>query len=333
MQEYFPLIWLGIIGFGVFMYVLLDGFVLGIGILSRFANDESERDIMMNSVAPVWDGNETWLVMGGAGLMAAFPTVYAAMLPALYLPLTLMLIALIFRGVAFEFRFKANRKAGWNLAFNGGSIIASFCQGITLGAIVQGVNVVAGQYAGGAFDWLTPFSIMTGVALIFGYALLGSSWLVLKSEGLLQHQAYRWTNRLLLAVIGFMGLVSLWVPFLGLAYAERWFAWPNTLYLAPIPIMVAGVSWALYRAVHRRAELQPFLYALAMFALGYAGLAISIWPHILPPDLTLWNAASPPETQGFLLIGMAFLLPFILFYTAYSYWVFRGKMTAEGGYH
>jgi len=333
MAEYYPLIWLGIIGFGVFMYVFLDGFVLGIGILSRFAKGETERDIMMNSVAPVWDGNETWLVMGGAGLMAAFPPVYAAMLPALYLPLSLMLIALIFRGVAFEFRFKAQRKAGWNLAFNGGSIVATFCQGITLGAIVQGVAVVDGQYAGGAFDWLTPFSIMTGIALIFGYALLGSSWLVLKSEGALQEQAYRWTTRLLIAVIGFMGLVSLWVPFLDLAYAERWFSWPNILYLLPIPLIVALVSWALFRAVKRRNDSLPFIYTLATFALGYVGLAISIWPHILPPDLTVWNAASPPETQGFLLIGMSVLLPFILFYTAYSYWVFRGKMTADAGYH
>lgn len=333
MQELLPLIWLGIIGFGVFMYVLLDGFVLGIGILSRFAGSEPERSIMMNSVAPVWDGNETWLVMGGAGLLAAFPPVYASMLTALYLPLTLMLIALIFRGVAFEFRFKAKRKAGWNLAFNGGSIVASFCQGVTLGAIVQGINVVNGQYVGGAFDWLTPFSLMTGVALVFGYALLGSSWLILKSEGPLQTQAYAWTTRLLVAVIGFMGLVSLWVPFLDLTYAERWFGWPNLLLLSPLPLLVAGVAFALYRAVRQRAHLQPFVYSLAMFGLGYAGLAISIWPHILPPHLTVWNAASPPETQGFLLIGVAMLLPFILFYTAYSYWVFRGKITSDSGYH
>ncbi|MES1945029.1 Cytochrome bd ubiquinol oxidase, subunit II (cydB) [Salinisphaera sp. PC39] len=333
MLELMPLLWFAVIGFGVFMYVFLDGFVLGIGILSRLARDEGERDVMMNSVAPVWDGNETWLVLGGAGLLAAFPPVYSAMLPALYLPLSLMLIALIFRGVAFEFRFKARRKAGWNAAFNYGSIVATFCQGLTLGAIVQGIEVRGGQYVGGSFDWLSPFSVMTGIALVAGYALLGASWLVMKAEGPLQTAAFGWCRRLLFAVIGFMALVSLWVPFLELAYAERWFSWPNIAYLAPVPVLVAAVSLGLYRAVSRRFERAPFVYSLAMFGLGYAGLAISMWPHIMPPHLTIWNAASPPESQAFLMVGVAVLVPFILFYTGYSYWVFRGKVTADAGYH
>lgn len=333
MIEYLPLIWFGVIGFGVFMYVLLDGFVLGIGILSALAPSETDRDVMMNSVAPVWDGNETWLVLGGAGLMAAFPPVYAVMLPALYLPLSLMLIALIFRGVAFEFRFKARDKRGWNAAFNVGSIVATFCQGISLGALVQGVEVVDNQFAGGTFDWLTPFALMTGVALVCGYALLGTTWLIMKSEVPLQAHAYDWTRPLLVAVVAFMAVVSLWVPFLEGAYAERWFSWPNLLLLAPIPVVTGAVCLLLFYTVQRRAEILPFLCALALFALGYLGLAVSIWPHILPPDLTIWNAASPPGSQGFLLIGLGMLLPFILFYTAYSYWVFRGKVAADAGYH
>lgn len=333
MVEWLPLIWFGIIGFGVFMYVLLDGFVLGIGMLSRLAATEEERDIMMNSVAPIWDGNETWLVLGGAGLLAAFPPVYSAMLTALYLPLTLMLIALIFRGVAFEFRFKARDKRGWNLAFQAGSVVVTFCQGVSLGALVHGINVVNNQYAGGSFEWLSPFALMTGLALVAGYALLGATWLVIKAEGPLQTRAYGWSRTLLAAVVVFMALVSLWVPFLDDAYAQRWFGWPNIIWLLPVPVITLGLCAGLYRSLGRRATFKPFLYSLGLFAVGYAGLAISIWPHILPPHLTIWNAASPPATQGFLLVGLVALLPFILFYTAYSYWVFRGKVTASTGYH
>ncbi len=333
MVEWLPLIWFGIIGFGVFMYVLLDGFVLGIGMLSRLAANEEERDIMMNSVAPIWDGNETWLVLGGAGLLAAFPPVYSAMLTALYLPLSLMLMALIFRGVAFEFRFKARDKRGWNFAFQAGSVVVTFCQGVSLGALVAGINVVDNQYLGGAFDWFSPFALMTGLALVAGYALLGATWLVIKAEGPLQTRAYGWSRTLLAAVVLFMALVSLWVPFLDDAYAQRWFGWPNFVLLLPVPVITLALCAGLYRSLGRRATFKPFLYSLGLFAVGYAGLAISIWPHILPPHLTIWNAASPPATQGFLLVGLVALLPFILFYTGYSYWVFRGKVTASTGYH
>lgn len=328
-----PLVWFGVIGFGVFMYVLLDGFVLGIGILSTFANGEEERDVMMNSVAPIWDGNETWLVLGGTALLAAFPPAYTVLLPALYLPLSLMLMALIFRGVAFEFRFKADRKFGWNTAFALGSIIATFCQGVTLGAIVQGINADGAQYVGGAFDWLSPFSLLTGLALLAGYSLLGATWVVLKTGGDLQDTAYRWSRVLLTAVIVFMGLVSLYVPFLGAHYAQRWFGFPQSLLLAPFPLTAMLVSYMLYRSVSRRSEYWPFLLTLAMFAVGYAGLGASIWPHIIPPNLTIWNAAAPRESQIFLGVGLAVLLPFILFYTAWSYWVFRGKVTSDMGYH
>src|SRR5699024_7753813 len=253
--------------------------VLGIGILTRFVEREDDRDLMMNSVAPVWDGNETWLVLGGTALLAVFPAAYTVLLPALYLPLTVMLAALIFRGVAFEFRFKARRKAGWNAAFNVGSIVAAFCQGLTLGTIVQGVQAEGGQFAGGTFDWFSKFSVLTGLALVAGYALLGATWLIMKSEGALQARAYRWCRLLRALVIGFMALVSLYVPFLNVDYAERWFGWPQTLYMVPLPLIAAGVSWGLYSSVRRRHTYLPFLLSLAMFAVGYAGLAASFWPH------------------------------------------------------
>ncbi|MES1923757.1 cytochrome d ubiquinol oxidase subunit II [Salinisphaera sp. T31B1] len=332
-MELLPLVWFGIIGFGVIMYVLLDGFVLGIGILSGFAHGEHERDIMMNSVAPIWDGNETWLVLGGVGLLAAFPPAYTVLLPALYLPLSLMLIALIFRGVAFEFRFKANRPLGWNMAFNLGSIVATFCQGVTLGAIVQGIDAEGAQYVGGAFDWLSAFTLLTGCALVAGYALLGATWVVMKTSGVLQAKAYGWSRMLLTSVIVFMALVSLYVPFLDGNYAERWFGFPHALLMVPFPLAAIAVSYGLYWSVAHRHEHLPFLLSLAMFVVGYAGLAASFWPHIIPPHLTIWNAASPPETQGFLIVGLGFLLPFILFYTGWSYWIFRGKVTRDMGYH
>ncbi len=329
-----PLIWSGIIGFGVFMYVLMDGFDLGIGILFPAVPSDDERDLMMNSVAPVWDGNETWLVLGGTALIAAFPLAYAVLLPALYLPLLLMLIALIFRGVAFEFRARAHRsRSAWNWAFFLGSLLATFAQGIVLGAFVQGFAVENREYAGGPFDWLTPFSIMTGLALVAGYALLGSTWLIMKTEGRLQHWAYRTTSRLLVIVVAFMAAVSLWVPFLGTEIHERWFSWPNIVWLSPVPILVAlcgfGLWWSL-RAMH---EVTPFLLAIGLFLLGYAGLVISLWPNVIPPGISIWEAASPPETQLFLLVGVAFLIPLILGYTAWSYWVFRGKVAADVGYH
>lgn len=333
MVDVLPLIWFFIIGFGVLMYVLLDGFVLGIGILSWFAESETDRDIMMNSVAPVWDGNETWLVLGGASLFAAFPSVYAVMLSGLYLPLSFMLLALIFRGVAFEFRFKAADKRGWNIAFTGGSVLASFFQGVVLGSIVQGLDITDYRFSGGSMDWLSPFPLLTGVAVVAGYALLGSTWMLIKTEGPLQFRAFVWSRRLFLAVLGFLAIVSIWVPFLGPAYAERWFAWPNTLMLAPIPVFTAMVAVGALAAIKRQSEYMPFIFTLMLFGLGFIGLAVSIWPHLLPPTLTIWNAASPPETQGFLLIGMVVMLPFILFYTAYSYWVFRGKIAEDSGYH
>ena len=329
-----PLIWGGIIAFGVFMYVLLDGFDLGIGILFPLAPGEAERDAMMNSVAPIWDGNETWLVLGGAGLFAAFPLAYAVILPALYLPLTVMLIALIFRGVAFEFRFKANSsKRLWNLSFHLGSLVATFAQGVVLGAYVQGFAVVDRAYAGGPWDWFSPFAVMVGVAMLFGYALLGVGWLIMKTEGALQDWAYGKAIWLLGGVVIFMGIVSLWVPFLDTKIEHRWFSLPNLFYLSPVPILVGLATLALLRAVVRRQERAPFFLTVALFALGYLGLGISLWPNVVPPSISLWQAASPPASQGFLLVGVAILLPIILGYTIHTYWVFRGKVRADAGYH
>jgi cytochrome d ubiquinol oxidase subunit II len=329
-----PVVWFLIIGFAIMMYVLLDGFVLGIGILSPFADDAKQQELMMNTAAPIWDGNETWLVMGGAGLMAAFPKAYALLLSSLYLPVLALLIALIFRGVAFEFRFRAERtRRVWAVAFCLGSIVAAFAQGVILGAIMEGMPLKGGKYLHGAFAWFSPFSVLTGVALVFGYGLLGATWLVLKTEGRAQAVARDLTRPLMMAVIAFMLLVSAWLPFLDSNLMVRWFTWPNFLYLSPLPVLSMIVAALLWRAVLKNRELTPFVLALCFFALGFLGLVAGIWPNIVPPSMTLWDAASPPSSQGFVLVGAVIMIPVVLFYTAFSYRVFRGKVTADQGYH
>src|SRR6266542_2603138 len=281
------LIWFLIIAFGVFMYVLLDGFVLGIGILFTSIAAEEDRDVMMRSVAPIWDGNETWLVLGGVGLFAAFST---------------------------------------------GSIVATFAQGVTLGALVQGIAVADRQFAGGAFDWLTPFSVFTGASVVAGYALLGATWLVMKTDDALQQRAYRAAAALNVAILGALAIISLWVPFLSPTIRDRWFAWPNVALLSPAPLFTAVAGFLLWRSVRARQTYPPFVLAMALFFLGYSGLAISIWPNIVPPSITIWAAASPPESQLFLLVGVLFLLPIIVGYTAFSYWIFRGKVGRDTCY-
>ena len=335
MELVLPVIWFAVIGFGVLMYVLLDGFVLGLGILAPFAEDEAQLDHMMNTAAPIWDGNETWLVLGGAGLLAAFPKAYALVLSALYLPVLLMLIALIFRGVAFEFRFKATRaKRFWGAAFALGSIFAAFAQGVILGALVEGMPLQDGKYIGGVLGWFSPFSMLTGVAVVFGYALLGSCWLILKTEGATQKTARTLTRPLVLVVVAFMGLVSAWLPFLDSRIMARWFEGGNFWWLAPVPLLALLNALALWRAVMQEGrDARPFVLTLAFFALGFAGLVLGIWPNIVPPALSIWDAASPPSSQIFLLVGLAVLLPVILGYTWWSYSVFRGKVAADSGYH
>ena len=328
-----PLIWGGLIAFAVLAYVVFDGFDLGVGIVFPLAPDEGHRDQMMNSVAPVWDGNETWLVLGGGGLMAAFPLAYAVVMPALYAPLIAMLLGLVFRGVAFEFRWRSARKRLWDWAFAGGSTAAAFAQGVVLGAFVQGIAVEGRAYAGGWFDWLSPFSVLTGVALVVGYGLLGATWLVMKTEGDLQDLARRFARKAALGTLALIAVVSLWTPFLDPVFMARWFAWPAALYVVPVPLLVAGAAALLLRGLAEGRELQPFLAALALFVLAYIGLAISLYPHVVPPAITLWQAAAPDSSLRFMLVGAVVLVPMILAYTAYAYWVFRGKVDRSGGYH
>ncbi|MBA6060047.1 MULTISPECIES: cytochrome d ubiquinol oxidase subunit II [Pseudomonas] len=330
-----PLIWAVIIIFGVMMYVVMDGFDLGIGMLFPFVKDARDRDVMMNTVAPVWDGNETWLILGGAALFGAFPLAYAVVLEALYLPLILMLIGLIFRGVAFEFRFKAKpaKRHLWDKAFIWGSLVATFSQGVALGAFIEGIKVVERKYAGGALDWLTPFSLFCGLGLVVAYTLLGCTWLVMKTEGPLQQRMHDVARPLALVLLVVVAVVSLWTPLAYPQIAARWFSMPNLFWFMPVPILVLVTFYGLLRAVARNAHYTPFLLTLALIFLGYSGLGISLWPNIIPPSISIWEAAAPPQSQGFMLVGTLFILPIILGYTFWSYYVFRGKVTHEDGYH
>ena len=330
-----PVVWAIIIFFGVFMYVVMDGFDLGIGMLFPWVSDRHERDVMMNTVAPVWDGNETWLVLGGAGLLAAFPLAYSIILSGLYLPLIFMLLGLIFRGVAFEFRFKAreHERHVWDKAFIGGSVTAAFFQGVALGAFLQGIPVTGRAYTGGPLDWLAPFPLLSGVGVMIAYTLLGSTWLIMKTEGELQQRMIHVARPFGLMLLGAIGVVSVWTPLTHPEVAARWFSFPNIVLFAPVPLLVAaGIFWLL-RSLKGTPHRSPFVAALGLIFLGYTGMAISIWPNIVPPYLSIWSASSPPQSQGFALVGTLFILPFILGYTVWSYYVFRGKVKMGEGYH
>ncbi len=327
-------VWAGIIAFAVLAYVVLDGFDLGIGIVFPFFRKRRDRDVMTNSIAPVWDGNETWLVLGGGGLMAVFPLAYAIIMPALYMPIILMLVSLIFRGVAFEFRWRTHDESHlWDFGFWIGSSIAALMQGISLGALVQGIAVDGRQYAGGWWDWLTPFSILTGVAVLTGYALLGVTWLNLKTSGDTQARSALLARPLSVALLVLIGIVSLWTPFINRIYFERWFGWPTAFFSSLVPLLLAGCAFLLWNGLNRGKHLQPFLAALGVFVLSFAGLGISFYPYIIPGVLTIREAAAPESSLMFLLVGAVILLPMILAYTAYAYWVFRGKIDPEEGYH
>ena len=319
-------IWAAIIAAAVLLYTLLDGFDLGIGILFPFVRDQHERGRMMSTIAPVWDGNETWLVLGGGGLLAAFPLAYSIIFSALYAPIILMLLALVFRGVAFEFRWQSERShALWDRAFAAGSIGAALAQGLALGALVQGIPVVGRAYAGGWWDWLTPFSVLTALGLTIGYALLGACWLILKTDGGLQDDARRFARFLAPAFLAAIGAVSLWTPFLSAHYHQSWFAWPRILLVSPVPILVALAAFVLIRGIERDREKSPFFAAQALFVLGFAGLGVSFYPFIVPNSVTIGAAAAPDNSLKFLLVGTLVLVPIILAYTAYAYAVFRGK--------
>ena len=327
-------IWTLILGLALFFYVLLDGFDLGVGMLYGLAPDTRSRNLMMNSIAPVWDGNETWLILGGLGLLAAFPLAFAIVIPALYFPIGVMLLALVFRGIAFEFRTgDAENKTFWDHAFCVGSAIGTFCQGVALGAFIQGFQVTGRQFSGTSFDFFTPFALLAGVGLMLGYCLLGAGWLILKTDGRVQAVARRHGRICLVGVLFAFGLISVWTPVMSQAVAARWFTWPNALVLAPVPLATAAVAYFTWRSLNGRSEVMPFVGAVGLFALSYVGLAISLFPMIVPYHFTLWDAASSPRTQAFLLVGTLVLLPVILTYSGWSYWVFRGKVRTDAGYH
>jgi cytochrome d ubiquinol oxidase subunit II len=326
-----PLVWYSLIGTAILLYILLDGFDLGVGILFPFAPSDQCRDRMMNSIAPFWDGNETWLVLGGGGLFAAFPLAYAILMPAFYIPIILMLLGLIFRGVAFEFRFKATGKSRriWDYSFHFGSLTATFMQGVVLGTFVHGIAVDGRNFSGGALDWLNPFSIMTGVALVTGYALLGATWTIMKTEDATQDWARKFARYVMLFVALFMGLVSLAMPMMNSDIKALWFSLPNFYFLQPMPILSVVFFIMLWRDLRTEREFRPFLLTLGIFLMNYIGIGVSTWPWLVPFEVTLWDAAAAPESQSLLLIGTVFLLPCVLAYTGYCFWVFRGKASHE----
>jgi cytochrome d ubiquinol oxidase subunit II len=333
MLDLVPL-WAGILSLAVLMYVLLDGFDLGVGMLFFFRRHEEDRDLMVASVAPVWDFNETWLVLGGGGLLAVFPLAFAIIIPAVYFPILLMLLGLIFRGVAFEFRdVPAARKRLWNVAFAYGSLVATFAQGVVLGNFIRGFPVSGRAFAGTSWDWIAPFPLLTGVGLMVGYCLLGATWLVMKTEGELQLWARGMARWFLLGLLAFIVMVSIWTPLEEARIARRWFSFPNLLLFAPVPLLTAALALLLWRSLKKGREALPFVCAMGLFVLSYIGLIISLWPYVAPPSVTLWDAATAPMSQQFLMVGTMFLLPVILLYVFWSYWVFRGKVKAGMGYH
>jgi cytochrome d ubiquinol oxidase subunit II len=326
-------IWAFIIAFAVFAYVVMDGFDLGIGILFPTFQPGRERDRAMNSIAPVWDGNETWLVLGGGGLFAAFPLAYAVILPATYPLIIAMLLGLVFRGVAFEYRWRDPRhQRFWDAAFTGGSLVAALAQGMTLGALLQGIEVEGRAYAGSWWDWLTPYTLLTGLGTVAGYALLGSTWLIWKLDGDEQAHARKLAVRAAIATIALMGAVSLYNISLNAEYAAQWLTAPHVYFAAPVPIITAIIAVSLLRAITRDGNSKPFWLAIALFFLGMAGLGVTIWPYVVPPAITIWDAAAPERSQIFMLVGVALTMPLIIGYTIWAYWVFRGKVTDEG-YH
>jgi cytochrome d ubiquinol oxidase subunit II len=338
-----PLIWAGVLAVAVLLYVVLDGFDLGIGILFPFAADSRERDTMMAAIAPVWDGNETWLVLGGGGLMIAFPTAYAILMPAFYLPVILMLMGLILRGVAFEFRLHGGRrgKPFWTAAFFGGSLLAALAQGCVLGGFIQGVKVADDRFIGQPLDWATPYTLVVALGLVAGYVLLGGGWLVVKAEGPLHDRARGWMQKAAVAVGVILAAVSIATLFIHPVVALRWGVGPQgldqlrLLPLLPIPMMgLVGLMMAFFGARSREAHTHaPLIGAFLAFLSGYVGLAVGFMPFVVPYAVTYEQAASSPQALTLMLIGVGILLPFILGYSAWVYWIFRGKVASGAGYH
>lgn len=329
-----PLIWALVIGLALFFYVALDGSDLGVGILFPHAGSRADRELMMRSIAPVWDGNETWLALAGIGLLGAFPKAYAAFIPSVYMPVTVLLAALVARAVAVELRGRTMERPQriWDHVFALGSLAAAAAQGFILGAFLQGTRLSGTRFSGAALDWLTPFSVLVAVAVVAGYALLGATWLILKTRGDLVVRARAWAARLTLVVIAAMVVVGLFVLAFDTQPGRRWgIAWPlidleRLLPLAPIPIAVAGLGLWLRGALGARRDGVPFYCAQGLFALAFLGLAISVFPYAVPWRMTLWDAAAAPNAQAVLLLGVLVVLPLVITYTGYVYWVFRGKV-------
>lgn len=316
MSTLLPIAWAAVLAFALCAYLVLDGFDLGVGILLLGTSDAIERDQMVHSIAPVWDGNETWLVLVGAGALGGFPMVYGILLPAFYLPLLPMLMALAFRGVSFEFRFQSARfRPFWDVTFCVGSLIAAFCQGVCIGALTQGVSVANGAFAGNTLDFLSPFSVTVGFLFIGGYVHLGALWLDLKTEGILQARARRLARFALAAVVFLVAILTWLQPF------------PNSLWSVGVLIAWAmGATW-LWKYIGTGREKLSFAIAAAMLVALVLKNVTHWWPFIVPPSVTIWQAAAPPGSQLFLLIGAILLIPVILTYTAYSYRVFKGKVS------
>tara|TARA_B100000989_G_scaffold238322_1_gene185197 strand:+ start:1398 stop:2399 length:1002 start_codon:yes stop_codon:yes gene_type:complete len=328
-MDYLSTIWGGILGFAVIMYVLLDGFDLGIGILFPFVRDKHDRAIMMSTIIHVWDGNQTWLVLGGACMFGAFPTAFAAIMPVIYFPILIMLIALILRGVSFEFRLKSTQSLHvWDTCFFLGSFFATFSQGVVLGTFVQGFGTQTPSYLHiPHYQWLTTFSFMTGVGTVCGYVLLGACWLVIKTQGHIQDTAYRYAWRSLALVLFFMIAFSVWTPFLSDFHFQRWLSLENIPYLAILPLITGLFFFGCGYGLYEKLETVPFLMAIGIFLCGAIGVTISVYPYIVPHSMTLAQAAAPPGSLRFMLFGVVIMMPFLLLYTLHSYFVFRGKVT------
>jgi cytochrome d ubiquinol oxidase subunit II len=328
-----PEIWAGLIAFAVLTYVVLDGFDLGIGILFPFFKHEDERTMAMDTIAPIWDGNETWLVLGGGGLLAVFPLAYGVVLNALYVPIIIMLLALVFRGVAFEFRGKTkNWKVLWDASFFAGSLTATLAQGAILGGLLQGPKIEGRVFAGSVWDWATPFALMTALALVAGYVMLGAAWLALKADGPTAEFARSIGRKALFATVIFIAIASLATPLLNPVYYERWFVWPGLILSGLMPVLVLASAWLYLRDINSGAGLKAYLAGIGIFVISFAGLGLSVAPYIVPHSITIRQAAAPDSSLGFLLVGASVLLPIILAYTAYAYWVFRGKSSIDHHY-
>jgi len=329
----FQVLFAAVVAFCVVVYVLADGFDLGVGILFLVAPRDEDRDLMMASIEPVWDGNETWLVMGGTLLLATFPAGYYVLLPAFYLPIVFMLFALILRGIAFEFRLQTTGfRWVWDLAFAGGSILAALCQGFVLGGLIGGVAMQGGAFAGGPFDFLSVLGVACGVGLVGGYALLGAGWLIWKTDGGTQVFGREVARAALILTAAMMAIVSAWSAWTVPEVAARWFAWPNVALLAPVPVVTVLVLATIWRRLWRGPEAGAFLLGLAVFVLGFVGLVVSLWPYVVPRHVTVWDGISDPQSLAFIGVGVLVVLPVVLAYQGHAYWVFRGKTRHPEGY-